>query len=115
MLRSAQPFLAALMMRTTFPGAGICLLGCGGEGPGRSEGRELSIPLSSSCTSCLSTQWPCFWCTQQHTCVSNQSRCEASPNPTVSQAWAALCLHYFITSFFFFSFSFNMLETFPRH
>eukprot|EP00069_Balaena_mysticetus_P018035 bmy_00400T0 len=30
-------------------------------------------------------QWPCFWCTQQHSCVSNQSRCEASPNPTSPQ------------------------------
>ncbi|XP_015415833.1 PREDICTED: plexin-D1 [Myotis davidii] len=39
----------------------------------------------TACTSCLSTQWPCFWCTQQHTCVSNQSRCEASPNPTSPQ------------------------------
>ncbi|KAK1332376.1 hypothetical protein QTO34_007050 [Cnephaeus nilssonii] len=39
----------------------------------------------TACTSCLSTQWPCFWCTQQHTCVSNQSRCEASPNPTSSR------------------------------
>ncbi|XP_012587536.1 PREDICTED: plexin-D1 [Condylura cristata] len=36
----------------------------------------------TACTSCLSARWPCFWCTQQHACVSNQSRCEASPNPT---------------------------------
>uniref|UniRef100_A0A8C0P458 Plexin-D1 n=1 Tax=Canis lupus familiaris TaxID=9615 RepID=A0A8C0P458_CANLF len=35
----------------------------------------------TACTSCLSAQWPCFWCAQQHACVSNQSRCEASPNP----------------------------------
>ncbi|KAB1264729.1 Plexin-D1, partial [Camelus dromedarius] len=39
----------------------------------------------TACTSCLSAQWPCFWCTQQHACVSNQSRCEASPNPTSPQ------------------------------
>ncbi|XP_042536035.1 plexin-D1 [Dipodomys spectabilis] len=38
-----------------------------------------------ACTSCLSAPWPCFWCAQQHTCVSNQSRCEASPNPTSPQ------------------------------
>uniref|UniRef100_A0A8I3WCZ4 Plexin-D1 n=1 Tax=Callithrix jacchus TaxID=9483 RepID=A0A8I3WCZ4_CALJA len=39
----------------------------------------------TACTSCLSAQWPCFWCTQQHSCVSNQSRCQASPNPTSPQ------------------------------
>ncbi|XP_037379193.1 plexin-D1 [Talpa occidentalis] len=39
----------------------------------------------TACTSCLSARWPCFWCTQQHACVSNQSRCEASPNPTSPQ------------------------------
>uniref|UniRef100_G3SRJ7 Plexin-D1 n=1 Tax=Loxodonta africana TaxID=9785 RepID=G3SRJ7_LOXAF len=39
----------------------------------------------TACTSCLSTQWPCYWCTQQHACVSNQSRCEASPNLTSPQ------------------------------
>ncbi|XP_030888007.1 plexin-D1-like [Leptonychotes weddellii] len=39
----------------------------------------------TACTSCLSAQWPCFWCTQQHACVSNQSRCEASPNPASPQ------------------------------
>uniref|UniRef100_A0A8C0ZN70 Sema domain-containing protein n=1 Tax=Castor canadensis TaxID=51338 RepID=A0A8C0ZN70_CASCN len=38
----------------------------------------------AACTSCLSAPWPCFWCAQQHSCVSNQSRCEALPNPTVS-------------------------------
>ncbi|XP_069871715.1 plexin-D1 [Dipodomys merriami] len=38
-----------------------------------------------ACTSCLSAPWPCFWCAQQHTCVSNQSRCEASPNPMSPQ------------------------------
>uniref|UniRef100_A0A8C0JXY9 Plexin-D1 n=1 Tax=Canis lupus dingo TaxID=286419 RepID=A0A8C0JXY9_CANLU len=32
----------------------------------------LRCPLPSSCTSCLSAQWPCFWCAQQHACVSNQ-------------------------------------------
>lgn len=40
--------------------------------------------MSSSCTSCLSTQWPCSWCIQLHSCVSNQSQCQDSPNPTVS-------------------------------
>uniref|UniRef100_A0A452USP1 Plexin D1 n=1 Tax=Ursus maritimus TaxID=29073 RepID=A0A452USP1_URSMA len=39
----------------------------------------------TACTSCLSAQWRCFWCSQQHACVSNQSRCEASPNPTSPQ------------------------------
>uniref|UniRef100_A0A8C6RPP6 Plexin D1 n=1 Tax=Nannospalax galili TaxID=1026970 RepID=A0A8C6RPP6_NANGA len=39
----------------------------------------------TACTSCLSAQWPCFWCTQQHACISNQSRCEASPNPMKPQ------------------------------
>uniref|UniRef100_A0A5F9C1F8 Plexin D1 n=1 Tax=Oryctolagus cuniculus TaxID=9986 RepID=A0A5F9C1F8_RABIT len=39
----------------------------------------------TACTSCLSAQWPCFWCTQQHACVSNQSRCDASPNPSSPQ------------------------------
>ncbi|XP_031811453.1 plexin-D1 [Sarcophilus harrisii] len=39
----------------------------------------------TACTSCLSTRWPCFWCTQQHTCVSNVSECGNTPNPTVSQ------------------------------
>ncbi|XP_045146066.1 plexin-D1 [Echinops telfairi] len=34
----------------------------------------------TACTSCLSTQWPCFWCAQQHVCASNQSQCEGSPN-----------------------------------
>lgn len=35
----------------------------------------------TACSSCLSAKWPCFWCTQQHVCVSNQSLCETSPNP----------------------------------
>uniref|UniRef100_A0A8C0ZN68 Sema domain-containing protein n=1 Tax=Castor canadensis TaxID=51338 RepID=A0A8C0ZN68_CASCN len=39
----------------------------------------------AACTSCLSAPWPCFWCAQQHSCVSNQSRCEALPNPTSPQ------------------------------
>ncbi|KAM6216563.1 plexin-D1 [Rhynchocyon petersi] len=39
----------------------------------------------TACTSCLSTQWPCFWCVHQHACVSNQSRCEASPKLTSPQ------------------------------
>ncbi|KAF6100644.1 plexin D1 [Phyllostomus discolor] len=39
----------------------------------------------TACTSCLSAQWPCFWCTQEHACVSNQSQCEAAPNPTSPQ------------------------------
>lgn len=39
----------------------------------------------TACTSCLSTQWPCSWCIQLHSCVSNQSRCQDSPNPTSPQ------------------------------
>uniref|UniRef100_F7GEJ6 Plexin-D1 n=1 Tax=Ornithorhynchus anatinus TaxID=9258 RepID=F7GEJ6_ORNAN len=33
------------------------------------------------CTSCLSTKWPCFWCNEQHTCVSNSSECGNALNP----------------------------------
>nr|XP_034367886.1 plexin-D1 [Arvicanthis niloticus] len=39
----------------------------------------------TACTSCLSTQWPCSWCIQLHSCVSNQSQCQDSPNPTSPQ------------------------------
>ncbi|XP_069418270.1 plexin-D1 [Ovis canadensis] len=48
-------------------------------------GRVGQVYPHTACTSCLSAQWPCFWCAQQHACVSNQSRCEASPNPTSPQ------------------------------
>ncbi|ERE67211.1 plexin-D1-like protein [Cricetulus griseus] len=48
-------------------------------------GRIGQVYPHTACTSCLSTQWPCFWCTQQHSCVSNQSRCEGSPDPTNPQ------------------------------
>ena len=65
-------------------------------------------PLSFSCTSCLSAQWPCFWCAQQHACVSNQSRCEASPNPTVSRAQGCPLPPLFL-------FFFDTLRTFPCH
>nr|XP_045241603.1 plexin-D1 isoform X3 [Macaca fascicularis] len=47
--------------------------------------RTAQVYPHTACTSCLSAQWPCFWCSQQHSCVSNQSRCEASPNPTSPQ------------------------------
>ncbi|XP_047390678.1 plexin-D1 isoform X1 [Sciurus carolinensis] len=47
--------------------------------------RIAQVYPQAACTRCLSAQWPCFWCAQQHTCVSNQSRCEASPNPTNPQ------------------------------
>ncbi|XP_048642922.1 plexin-D1, partial [Marmota marmota marmota] len=47
--------------------------------------RMAQVYPQAACTRCLSAPWPCFWCTQQHTCVSNQSRCEASPNPTDPQ------------------------------
>lgn len=67
-----------------------CLLGSGPRQGQGSVGAE-SEDLSSSCTSCLSTRWPCFWCTEQHTCVSNESQCQASPNPMVSQ-WARASL-----------------------
>ncbi|KAG3295146.1 plexin D1 [Ictidomys tridecemlineatus] len=47
--------------------------------------RVAQVYPQAACTRCLSAPWPCFWCTQQHACVSNQSRCEASPNPTDPQ------------------------------
>ncbi|PNI31956.1 PLXND1 isoform 1 [Pan troglodytes] len=47
--------------------------------------RTAQVYPHTACTSCLSAQWPCFWCSQQHSCVSNQSQCEASPNPTSPQ------------------------------
>ncbi|KAM4799887.1 plexin-D1 [Urocitellus parryii] len=47
--------------------------------------RMAQVYPQAACTRCLSAPWPCFWCTQQHACVSNQSHCEASPNPTDPQ------------------------------
>ncbi|KAM5279662.1 plexin-D1 [Ctenodactylus gundi] len=44
-------------------------------------GRIGHVYPHTACTSCLSTRWPCFWCAQQHACVSNQSWCEALPSP----------------------------------
>ncbi|XP_013370962.1 PREDICTED: plexin-D1 [Chinchilla lanigera] len=43
--------------------------------------RIAHVAPSTACTSCLSTRWPCFWCTEQHACVSNRSQCQASSNP----------------------------------
>ncbi|XP_007517198.2 plexin-D1 [Erinaceus europaeus] len=48
-------------------------------------GRLPQVQPHAACTACLSAPWPCFWCSAQHVCVSNQSLCEASANPASPQ------------------------------
>ncbi|XP_063797295.1 plexin-D1 [Pseudophryne corroboree] len=38
--------------------------------------RTQSINLKTSCTSCVTSPWPCSWCVKEHACISNASQCE---------------------------------------
>ncbi|EMP35584.1 Plexin-D1 [Chelonia mydas] len=40
--------------------------------------RTGNIYPKTACTSCLSTKWKCYWCTEKYMCVSNYSDCEDS-------------------------------------
>ncbi|XP_067400455.1 plexin-D1 isoform X2 [Emydura macquarii macquarii] len=40
--------------------------------------RTGNIYPRTACTSCLSTKWKCYWCTEKYTCVSSDSDCEDS-------------------------------------
>ncbi|KAB0404519.1 hypothetical protein E2I00_013180 [Balaenoptera physalus] len=99
----ARVKVAACAVHTTCGdcvGAADAYCGCTGSGEATKcqtavsrAGKQMNLQHGGNCTSCLSAQWPCFWCTQQHSCVSNQSRCEASPNPTAMFEKAPLWLH----------------------
>lgn len=38
--------------------------------------RTQSIHRKTSCTSCVTSQWPCKWCEKQHKCMYNTSQCD---------------------------------------
>uniref|UniRef100_A0A8C8SF08 Plexin-D1 n=1 Tax=Pelusios castaneus TaxID=367368 RepID=A0A8C8SF08_9SAUR len=40
--------------------------------------RTGNIYPTTACTSCLSTKWKCYWCTEDYMCVSRDSDCEDS-------------------------------------
>ncbi|KAM4022715.1 plexin-D1 [Anomaloglossus baeobatrachus] len=38
--------------------------------------RTQRIHLRTSCTSCVTSPWPCTWCEKQHKCMYNASQCD---------------------------------------
>nr|DBA18480.1 TPA: hypothetical protein GDO54_016719 [Pyxicephalus adspersus] len=39
--------------------------------------RTQNIHPKTSCTSCVTSAWPCSWCVNQHKCVSNSFQCDS--------------------------------------
>ncbi|XP_040214790.1 plexin-D1 [Rana temporaria] len=44
--------------------------------------RTVDIHPKTSCTSCVTSVWPCKWCVSQHKCSSNSSRCDSTVEST---------------------------------
>ncbi|XP_069822773.1 plexin-D1 isoform X2 [Dendropsophus ebraccatus] len=40
--------------------------------------RTQRIHLKTSCTSCVTSPWPCTWCEKQHKCMYNASQCDSA-------------------------------------